>query len=132
MLALTPSQMFKAGFLLRCADEGLSEAETAGRMQAAHQLTLQCEKQGLFEGAATALTGLIKNLGLLGIVAGGLAGGAGGYAVGSAMADPAQPEDVKRQELIAAYQQHADRIRRQGARAQYRPAQLRKPSFTGG
>lgn len=127
MSTLTPNQMFKVGFLLRCADEGLSEEATAERVQAAQWFVDHIEKQG---GLGGDVIKVIKNLGLWGLVAGGLAGGAGGYTAGLMTDEPADPEEVKKQELVAAYQQHADRVRRQSARGHYRSMGLRKPQLT--
>jgi hypothetical protein len=123
------SQMFKVGFLLRCADEGLSDEETAERVQEAAQFVAVLEKQAVFGTDLMALPKMLKSLGLWGLAAGGLAGGLGGYAVGKATDTESDPEEVKRQELIAAYQQQADRVRRQLARGSYRQTGLRKPQL---
>ena len=132
MLALTPCQMFKVGFLLRCADEGLSEEETDVRIKEASRFSEQYEKQAEGPISGTLGTGAkaLKGLTLLSMLTAGLAGGVGGYAAGSLTDKPIDPEDVKRQELISAYQQHTDRVRQQLARGHYRDTQLRKPSFS--
>ena len=127
-MSLTPNQMFKVGFLLRCADEGLSEEATAERVQAAQQFVGHIEKQGQLGGVGKGMS-LAKSLVLWSLIGGGLAGGAGGYAAGVLTDEPADPEEVKKQELIAAYQQHADQARRQLARGHYRGAGLRKPQL---
>lgn len=129
MSALTPNQMFKVGFLLRCADENLSEEATAERVQAAQRFVDHIEKQGGLGDTAFKITKLIKDIGLVGLAGGGLVGGAGGYAAGVLTDEPTEPEEVKKQELIAAYQQHADQVRRQLAQGRYRDAGLRKPQL---
>jgi hypothetical protein len=123
--------MFKVGFLLRCADEGLSEEETDVRIKAAGWLSEQYEKQAdPISGVAGAAAKALKNLTWAGMASAGLLGGVGGYAAGSLSDNPTDPEDIKRQELISAYQQQTDRVRRQLARGHYRDTQLRKPSFS--
>lgn len=132
MSALTPNQMFKVGFLLRCADESLSEEATAERIQTAKRFVNHIEKQGVPKGLGGAvLTGadLAKSLVLWSLVGGGLVGGVGGYAAGALTDEPVTPEEVKKQELVAAYQQHADRVRRQLAQGRYRDTKLRKPQL---
>ncbi len=129
MSTLTPAQMFKVGFLLRCADEGLSEEATAERVQTAQQFVDHIEKQGGLGDAAVSMAKFVKGLGLWSLVGGGLVGGAGGYAAGVLTDEPTEPEEVKKQELIAAYQQHADQVRRQLTRGRYRDAGLRKPQL---
>ena len=129
---MLPSQMFKVGFLLRCADEGLSEEAIEERVQMALQFVGHIEKQGLW-GLGKGIKGVsdfAKGLVLWSLVGGGVAGGMGGYAAGALTDEPAEPEEVKKQELIAAYQQHADRVRRQLARGHYRTTGLRKPELT--
>jgi len=124
-MKLTDDQMFKVGFLLRCADEGLSDQETTARMEAAARFVGLVEKQARPTGILDAL----KSLGFWGLGLSALGGGAVGYGMGSLADQPATPEDVKRQELIAAYQQQADRVRRQLARGRYREAIPRKPQL---
>jgi hypothetical protein len=133
MLNLTPSQMFKVGFLLRCADEGLSDEETAERVAMAERYVKQAGVGDAIQGTASggsATLQLLRSLGLWGLVGGGLLGGIGGYAGGVLTDEPTDPSEVKKQELVAAYQQHADRARRQAANTQYRSAVPRKPSLS--
>lgn len=124
-MSLTNRQIFKFGFLLRCADDGLTVEETKERIKQAAIALEQMEKQGLVGGLLNALT----RLGWLGLGAGAIGGTAGGYTVGKMTEKETDPEEIKRQELIAAYQQEADRIRRAARRRMYRPAVPRRPSL---
>lgn len=116
----TEREIFKAAFLRRCADAGLSIEETHA-----------CVKQALEtvkEAAGSVLTRPIEkgmdvvgdlaknvgNIGLTGLLVGpGLAGMAAGY--GASRLSDIDDEDVdsfKQRELIDAYRQYAERIRR--------------------
>lgn len=132
---MTPSQKFKAGFLMRCADEGLSREQTEQRIKAASQFVSQLEKRGaggtigaLASVPAKALD-LLKSLGLWGVALPAAASFGGGYMAGAAFDEPADPKEVKKQELIAAYQRYADQIRRQTSRSYYRDVPPRKPQL---
>jgi hypothetical protein len=143
-MSLTPRQAFKFGFLLRCADENLSEEETQGRIKLAmDRLTwdgqpvpidaaiiereiAEWEKQaaggiigGLGQGLG-AVGGLLKDLGWVGLLGGAGAGALGGYSAARMTKKDVDPKEMKKQELIAAYKQQAERIRRQMAARSYR------------
>ena len=64
---------------------------------------------------------------VLPIVGSGLAGAAGGYGLAKMTSDDVNPDDIKNQELIAAMQQQADRIRRSMAVRRYRDASAPRP-----
>lgn len=121
---LDKRQSFKFGFLLRCADEGLTPEQTDHRVKQAH-VQLGLVKQG-FDPA-----GWAAKLALLGIGGSALAGATVGAGVATTLDRPADVESVKRQELIAAYQQQADRIRQATAARKYRetPKVPRTASF---
>jgi hypothetical protein len=146
-MSLTPKQAFKFGFLLRCADENLSEAEQQERIKyAMDRLTwdgetplridativestiAEWEKQaagGIVGGIGQGLGGLAnlaKNLGWMGLVGGAGVGAGGGYLAAKMSEKDIDPDEVKKQELIAAYKQQAERIRRQMAARSYRQA----------
>lgn len=115
MSELTPRQQFKFGFLLRCADEGLDSVETKGRIKLAEGLL---EKQAInpFRAAVDAA----KNIGWGGLALAGAGGLGAGYGLGKLTSDNVDPEEVKKQELIAAYKQQVDRIRRNSKTRSYR------------
>jgi len=143
---LSPSEAFKFGFLLRCADEGLDPAETSGRIKLAAEF-LRNIKETDFEKAATiggiatgigkgigGLASLAKNLGIVGLLGSGAVGLGGGYLAGRLTDKEVDPDEIKQQELIAAYQQEADRIRRAAKLRAYRnqqssPRRPRSPSL---
>lgn len=129
---LAPRELFKVGFLLRCADENLSPAETQSRIERASEFVGSVEKQGFLGGAGEFLSALVKaipQLSLLGLGASGVAGLTGGYTAGKLTDEALDPDEIKRQELIAAYQQQSDRARRAMSRRQYRRAAPRRPQL---
>lgn len=117
---MTDREAFKFGFLMRCADEGLSPAQTQERIKLAN-LGSQ------LMGAAVGLPA-VAAVGGLGLAA---AGGAGaGHLMAKATEPEMDAEDAKLQELIAAYRQQTDQARRQAARVSYR-TQSRPPRGRG-
>jgi len=134
---LSPREAFKFGFLLRCADEGLDEAETQQRIKLASLFIDNVQDPGIHKQAMGTLGKLLggsAKLGLLGMAAGGGLGLAGGYMAGKLTDKEVDPDDIKQQELIAAYQQEADKIRRNAKLRMYRNQQKstrspRKPSL---
>lgn len=146
-MSLTPRQAFKFGFLLRCADENLSDAEVQARVKYAmdrftwdgqralpidRSVVLQAltdwEKQANVAGLLRGGVNLAKNLGWWGLMGGAGAGALGGYTAAKMTEEDIDPNEVKKQELIAAYKQQAERIRRQMLARSYRqPKAPRKP-----
>lgn len=113
------AQQFKFGFLLRCADEGLTPAETQARIDRG----LALMKEATWTGAATA-AGM---LGLAVPMAGATLAGAGAGTMAAKLTEPSiSPEDVKAEELIAAYRQYADYARRANAARRYRQSMPRR------
>lgn len=147
-MSLSPRQAFKFGFLLRCADENLSPLETESRIKYAMAclqwdgqtpLPLQqdvvdsalaaWEKQAV-GGAIGGITNLMTTLGITGLLGGAGLGAAGGHLAARMTEGDADPEEMKQQELMAAYRQQAERIRRQMAARSYRqPKAPRPPSL---
>jgi hypothetical protein len=119
-MSLNSKQAFKAGFLLRCAAEGLDTEQTQERVK------LAAEKTSGFPAVAAALARLGMWAPFLAAGAGGIAGHFGGRLLsdlkesstsGRAL-EPHIPEEIKAQqheELLDAYTQHANRARRRAA-----------------
>jgi len=115
-MSLTNRQAFKFGFLLRCADEGLSREETEQRINLGIQ-----KLAGILGDAVNTGTDLAKFVALkapfvgLGAVTG--IGGLGGLLAAKATEGDVDADDYKKQELISRYtmlaQQAKDRARRQ-------------------
>jgi len=145
-MSMTPRQAFKFGFLLRCADENLSDVQTTDRVKYAMdrlnwdgktmlpidqqvvESTLDAwQKQaydpigGIGKGIG-GLASLAKNLGFWGLLGGAGLGAGGGYLAAKMTDKDVDLEEMKQQELIAAYKQQAERIRRQMAARSYRPS----------
>lgn len=117
-MALTAREAIKSGFLLACAERGLTEDETRDLIK-----TALSKDANLLSTLATAGTSL-AGLGLVG--AGGLGFGAGHVA--AKMTEPdITPDEAKKQELITAYQLYAD----QAIRAAKRRRVYRSPTPTG-
>lgn len=115
---LTPQEAFRCGFLLRCADEGLGAAEIEARVKLAGEFAGQVKQA---ENPLTAIGKWLLNMGVVGMAAAPMAaGGAAGYGLAKLTEDKTTPEEVQRRELIAAYQQQADRLRRTARARQYR------------
>jgi hypothetical protein len=114
-MTMTPRQLFKFGFLLQCADEGLTPAETRERIDVC--LTKMAEG-----GLGTGLVHLLRNFSALGIAGAGVTGALTGHLAARMTEPQADPDMAKQQELIAAYRQYADHARRNAARRGYRPA----------
>lgn len=141
---LSPREAFTFGFLLRCADEGLDPDETRGRIKLAADYlrniqgfdftkeSSQLLGHALSGGgkAIGGLASLAKSLGIVGLLGSGATGLAGGYLAGKVTDKEVDPDEIKQQELIAAYQQEADRIRRASKLRAYRNQQAspRRPS----
>jgi hypothetical protein len=126
---MTPREGFKFGFLLRCAEEGLSVDEAQAR--AARGL----EKQAFGLSDLVKLPEAIGSLGGKVVLAGGLASALGGGLAGHALAkmqdDEADPAEIRRQELIDAYTTQAELAKRKAVMAAMHNAQPRPRSRHG-
>lgn len=129
-MALSRREAFKFGFLLRCADEGLTQEQTVERIKMANAQLAELEKHASIWQAATSVPKLLLSLGPWGLLGGAGVGALGGIGLAKMTNKSVDPEEAKRQELIAAYQQQADRIRRSTAARRYRsPTAPRKPKL---
>jgi len=141
-MSLSNREAFKFGFLLRCADENLSPEDTAQRIKSAAEhfswdgrpvVTAQVVEQVLQAWEKNAWFGdalaKVRDTGLLGLGGAAALGAGGGYALANAVdSDKPDADQIKQQELLAAYQQQTQRIRRLMAARSYRPNKApRKP-----
>ncbi len=123
---LTPEQAFKAGFLMRCAEESLNEDNVIDRIQ----FGLRLEKQALFgiPGSETVKelgSGLGNALLATAIAAPVGVGALGGLAAAKSTSSVDNSVDsLKQQELIDTYNQLADDAQR---RAKLKRKQLGLP-----
>jgi hypothetical protein len=113
---MTPREGFRFGFYYRCAEEGLDAA--GARDRAGRALEKQADDKGWWpaiKGIGGGIGGIGKHLvglGLLAGVGGPIALGTGvGLGLANAQEQDIDPEEVRRQELIAAYNFHADQAR---------------------
>jgi hypothetical protein len=136
---MTPREGFKYGFLLRCAEEGLTAEEAEKR--AARGLEKQAEDSLLgkalgtvggdvysgVKGVATGIPGWVRDYGpwALGLGALGVAGAGGltGHLLAKTQEGDIDPEEVQRQELIQAYQTQTELARRKAIMAAAQQAQ---------
>jgi len=110
-MPLTSREAFKVGFMLRCADEGLSPEEAQLRIEKAASAL----SKPVWGGVGDFLSGGLRGLTTLGTFL-PIAGGAlGGYLLAKGKEEPVDEEDVKRQELINEYKR-LTRAARQQAR----------------
>jgi hypothetical protein len=106
-VALTPREAFKIGFVLRCADEGLSATETSERVEKAAALL---EKQAGLWDTTKGIGNLGWNIGVIAPLAVGLGGA---YMLHKATEDTVDVEDLRKRELIAEMKHWARRAREQ-------------------
>jgi len=101
---------FKLGFLTKCAEDGVSPEELQNRIKAA----------SFIESAGKAMFSLPGAL-MLGALPVGFGAG---YVAADALSTPTESvEDVKRKELLEAYQRATDRANRVAQRMQMRHGQ---------
>lgn len=120
-MPLTAQQAFRAGFLLRCAHEGLAPADVESRIAAAGDFAKQATLASTLSGAVA-----------FPLVAGLVGGGAIGAGLGAATAShdlgklprPEYLDEVQRSELAETYRQQTDMVRRQIALAKRRMAMV--------
>lgn len=111
---------FRAGFLLRCAQEGLDEAGIEKRAQ----LALGAAKAGnwltgTLQGVGKLLSGggsALKNTGLYALGVPFAVGTVGGYTLGKSTGAGREPEELRDQELAAALNSYAEQLERRNAR----------------
>lgn len=135
-MPLTDRQAFACGFLLKCAEAGLDGREVDALISRAEAYAAGGEKRGGVLDALKAL-GAVGTLGatnvakggLIGLAAAGGVGALGGVALGHIRSGPPpDPEDVQKQELIAAYNSVGDQVRtRKVLEAEPRPGPARRP-----
>lgn len=110
------AQLFKLGFLTRCAEEGLIGDELAARLGRVSEFN---EKTAGVVGdiatAAGGIAGLPVAVSLLG-------GGALGYGAAKLTAPKLDEDDMKNQELINTYKVMAARARSRRKLREYRTA----------
>lgn len=107
-MALDPRNAFKIGFLLKCAEAGVSPAAHVGRADA---MTKRADPGVLSWLGSGALSGTGNTLGLaaLGLPVG--VGLGGGYLAHKAMENPTDEQDVKDGELSEEYRRLARQAR---------------------
>ncbi len=112
---MTPKEAFKAGFLIRCAEEGLSDEATHERIKTA-LFDVGSIMRGIGSiGSAIAGPALLTGVGLP-IVA----GVTGGHLAAKAVDDDSDVNEAKTDEILAEYRRLADQARRQTAMKQMR------------
>ena len=121
-MSLNSRQAFKAGFLLRCAAEGLDTEQTQARVKFAAEVT----KSGSAGAVGSTLARLALWAPFLSAGSGALAGHFGGRLLSdlkdsSTSGRPHKasvPEEIKatlHEELLDAYEQHAHRAKQRAA-----------------
>lgn len=110
------AQLFKLGFLTRCAEEGLIGDELAARLGRVAEFNEKAAGVvGDIATAAGGIAGLPVAVSLLG-------GGALGYGAAKLTAPKLDEDDMKNQELINTYKVMAARARSRRKLREYRTA----------
>lgn len=126
---LTAREAFKVGFLARCAEEGLSADQIAGRVK------LAADKfAGVIDGVIGGATGIGKSVIGTGLPIAALApialGGLAGYGLSRATdVDDTDVAEIKNQELLDTYAQETARLKRQKAVRDYKASQKAPRQF---
>lgn len=130
MSTMTPAQLYKFGFLLRCAEENLTPEQTRERAKLALQ---QTEKRADLTGVGqitSASANLLKALGTLGVVGtfggGALLGVGGGIMAANAAHPETSESELRQQEILSELQKNTQRLR--AIRAQHAPQLIPKPA----
>ena len=110
---MTTKEAVKAGFLMRCADEGLTPAQAELR---ARKILDYVEKgaSGPLSDTVNAATGLGRfglGLGVLGLAGGTALGFGGGYGLGSMQSDPLGDKELQTEDMANTYARLAAKIR---------------------
>jgi hypothetical protein len=137
---MTPREAFKYAFLLRCAEEGLTADEAEAR--AARGLEKQADGWGaakdILGGAKDVIMGAPSLAGRLlgsGAAIGGVgaigAGALTGYGLAKMQEGDVDPQEVQREELIAAYRTQAELARRKAIMEAAIQAHPRPRSYHG-
>lgn len=120
---MTTQEAFKFGFLLRCAEEGLSSSAVARRVKLAFDASTAAALPGAAVGAVKDVGGAAAGLGkgtldafwrtwLGTALAGGAVGAGGGYLMANAMDDNVDPADARDAETLAEYQRAIQELSR--------------------
>lgn len=122
-MEMTPQDNFRYGFLMSCAQQGLTPDQVREVVKTASEHLRKEANVGRSLAALWAKLPLaIAGYGLMGSAG---VGALGGHALAKATEDELDPEEVRRQELLATYRQQAERARRNASRIRYR--QPRRP-----
>ena len=124
---LSELESFKAGFLTRCVEDGLSTEEALSRVKSASDSLDAVEKQGALglESGVEAIAKTLRQLGGLGlataVAAPPVLGGIAGYAHSKLSdVDEEDVDHIKKQELIDEYKRQADKLRQSQSLRAYR------------
>jgi hypothetical protein len=117
---MTNQEAFKVGFLMKCAEHGLTAEETdmvikrgaaMVKLAGVGSVAAATAKAG-GKAAGTIGSALLNKLWWMGIVGPPVIGGLTGYALSGAGSAPYDMEEAKRQEELAEYQRAADELQR--------------------
>ena len=132
---LTDLETFKAGFLTRCVEEGISTDEALSRVKSASARLDAMEKQAdipgygmlrdLLKGIAGVATPVVSKatdlVSAAGIFGPPILGGAAGYGVSKMTdVDEEDVDDIKKEELVDEYRRQANKLRQSKALRAYR------------
>lgn len=130
---MTPQQRFRFGFLSRCAEEQLPMDEVRSRVKVARQLlgkeAMSFDPGKVLKGMASLAVAPRLYTAALGAGAATLGGAGLGYGAAKLQEKDVDPEDAKRQELVAVYKRYADQARMKAQNTSYRQAKPSSPQL---
>ena len=120
---MTDKEAFKIGFLMKCAEEGLTPSQVEERITHRVEMIKKAESVAMVKKADSNSPGLVGTgwdvlktmLGHawpLAVAAPWVAGGVGGYALSKAQDDVYDVDEAKKREEIAEYYRAIDQLNR--------------------
>ena len=106
---MTKQEAFKIGFLMKCAEDGLTPSQVERRILKSSALVKKADPPGILGQLRNKLTGTLWTLGLLGPPA---IGAGIGYSMSKAKDDMYSIEESKKREELAEYYRAIDHLKR--------------------
>jgi hypothetical protein len=102
---MTKQEAFKIGFLMKCAEEGLTPKETEERIKRAHAMVKMANWKDMLARIAKYGLGI-------GLIAPPVLGGIGGYALAQGHERPYSKAMARKDEELAEYYRAIDQLER--------------------
>ena len=114
---MNPKEAFKVGFLHKCAEDGLTPAQTFKRARTATTMmktsgALSEILRGLFGAGGSAASGAWRVGAPLALLGPPAAGALGGYGLSQLGEETFDAEEAKKRELVSAYERASQQLER--------------------